>query len=187
MRKFAIPIFSLLLIVFGLSTPALAQNEKAYWGLEVGQMNYEESGTTMGFDYNADYDLNSFGTQLGVRLNDLAGVEARYAFSNTSEEEVLGTPVEIQVSRVLSGFLKLRTNNERFSPYALVGYSDVEVEACGTNCATSSSSEFSYGAGLQFPIGRSGNAFKIEYVFYGESTGDNATAELSGINAGILF
>lgn len=188
MRKSLVISFLFIFAVSVVAAPIHAKNKKAYWGLSVGQMNYQESGTALGSDYDVSYSFNSFSSHLGTRINENFSLEARYAVSNTSEEDVLGVPVEAQVSRVLAGFAKFKPKSEKITPYGLLGYSDAEVEACGTSCTTISSTSFSYGAGLQFPIGKNGNqALKLEYVFYGESSDNTATAELSEVNVGVLF
>ena len=131
----------------------------SYWGVNIGQVNYTESGFP---HFNPTAVLVS----LGWEFNRYLAVEARVGTGISGDSKtVSGLPIDLKVKSFYGGYLRgTMPVSNAFSFYALAGYGRGELgaTAMGTSVSTTDGA-FSGGLGGEFAVGKSG-AIGLEYA-----------------------
>ncbi|MGM0569832.1 outer membrane beta-barrel protein [Marinobacter sp.] len=155
-----------------LSSAALAQDmyKSGVGGLYTG-VNY----TFMNIDAQEDADVGTLSAKVGVQATDYFGAEARAGFG-VNDDTVNGTKVKLD--NFFGGYATINMANESpVTPYAVLGFTRVELEA---GSRSDDESDFSYGAGVNIQLAQnlSGN---VEYMRYY----DDSDVTIDGIGLGI--
>lgn len=156
-----------------MSSAALAQDiyKSGVGGLYTG-VNY----TFIDIDAQEDADVGTLSAKVGVQANEYFGAEARAGFG-VNDDTVNGT--EVKLDNFFGGYATINMANETpVTPYAILGFTRVELEA---GSRSDDESDFSYGAGVNVQLARnlSGN---LEYMRYY----DDRDVTIDGIGLGIL-
>lgn len=173
---------ALLTAAMGVQADAPTFKERFYAGLNVGQLQYEETGI--------DDDARPMYAALraGAYVNENVSVEARYGTgigSNDVEVCVFGcVDVDVEVENFYGLYTRLGTTLAEFIyPYAVVGYTRGEIKASAMGfSATESESDISYGVGVDLFSTDNLNA-NVEFMQYI----DEDTYEAMGISAGLTY
>lgn len=140
---------SLLLsaIVIALSAPgiATARDYAPYLGVQGQKITWKQGSVVNGF--RADVDAAS--GLVGVAVNDIVGIEARYG-TGVDGETVNGVDVELDRSY---GFYVRATlpTGKMFAPYAIAGYTNTRLEFDG-EAADDSEDDGSWGGGVTLSL-----------------------------------
>jgi hypothetical protein len=151
-----------------------------YWGVNVGQVNYSETG----FPH---FNPTAFLVSLGWEFSRNLAVEARVGTGIGSDSKVVsGLPISLKVKSFYGGYLRgtLPVSNA-FSFYALAGYGrgELEASAMGTSVSTTDGA-FSGGLGGEFALG-STSSIGLEYARM--FSGSGYTANLISIGYRMRF
>lgn len=145
-------------------------------------------GNYLYLDYSEgeiDVDLGALYLRGGFQFNEWAAVEARIG-TGISDDSVdfYGWDADVEVNEIYGGyFVAGIPNSSMFYPYAVVGYTQGELEINVAGLSESDSDgDFSYGLGLdlRFTDSLAGN---IEFMRYMDIDG----GELDGFSAGIKY
>ncbi len=144
-----------------------------YTGLNYTFMNLDAGGE--------DADVGTLSAKAGVMATPFLGFEARGGFG-VDDDRVGG--IDYSVDNFFGGYATFNIANESpITPYAVLGFTRVEVEAEGPfNTVTDDESDVSYGVGLNMEFARnvSGN---LEYMRYYDD--DDVTVD--GLGVGVQF
>ncbi|WP_372981453.1 outer membrane beta-barrel protein [Marinobacter sediminum] len=144
-----------------------------YTGLNYTFMNLDAGGE--------DADVGTLSAKAGVMATPFLGFEARGGFG-VDDDRVRG--IDYSVDNFFGGYATFNIANESpITPYAVLGFTRVEVEAEGPfNTVTDDESDVSYGVGLNMAFARnvSGN---LEYMRYYDD--DDVTVD--GLGVGVQF
>ncbi|AHI27873.1 porin family protein [Marinobacter similis] len=144
-----------------------------YTGLNYTFMNLDAGGE--------DADVGTLSAKAGVMATPFLGFEARGGFG-VDDDRVRG--IDYSVDNFFGGYATFNIANESpITPYAVLGFTRVEVEAEGPfNTVTDDESDVSYGVGLNMEFARnvSGN---LEYMRYYDD--DDVTVD--GLGVGVQF
>ena len=144
-----------------------------YTGLNYTFMSLDAGGE--------DSDVGTLSAKAGVMATPFLGFEARGGFG-VDDDRVRG--IDYSVDNFFGGYATFNIANESpVTPYAVLGFTRVEVEAEGPfNTVTDDDSDVSYGVGLNMEFARnvSGN---LEYMRYYDD--DDVTVD--GLGVGVQF
>lgn len=147
-----------LVTIAALLVPIGANAEKTpYFG--VGVINWM-------YDPDRLDDVEAAGAlfTLGSQLNPNFSVEGRFATGGSDTVRTLDADVELD--SLLSIMAKPHTSGDNVRGYGLLGFSDVDLSADrGGRSASADDNGFSYGAGVEFAVGKSG-WINFEYANY---------------------
>src|SRR5690554_1133055 len=125
----------------------------------------------------ADADVGTLSGKVGVMANEYVGLEARAGFG-VDDDKIAG--VDVKLDNFFGGYATFNMVNESpFRPYAVLGFTRVELEVGNRS---DDESDFSYGAGVNFEMAQnlSGN---LEYMRYY----DDSDVTVDGIGLGVQF
>ena len=139
--------------------PLGAQAGNGYIGASVGNMNYQEPGTSL-------HALNLTG-RLGYRLASALDVEVRAATATSADNGSL----EFSLNSLAGAYIKLNWSpmqSRHFEIYLIGGgtYISAAIGPVGTT-ATETDSSGSYGIGFDF-FGNDSTALNLEWMRYGD-------------------
>lgn len=159
-----------------LSVFTSAHAESApYAGISVSRVQYKEDGfpkaepSAISFKYGVQFNPNfAVETRLGTGLSD-------------GDVTISGTRVSVGVDSFIGIYLKgIIPVTNHFAPYGMVGYTNAKLKLkSGAFSETASDSDFSYGAGADFPVSKnvslnleiarlfSGDGYKVDAVSLG--------------------
>lgn len=144
-----------------------------YTGLNYTFMSLDAGGE--------DADVGTLSAKAGVMATPFLGFEARGGFG-VDDDRVRG--IDFSVDNFFGGYATFNIANESpITPYAVLGFTRVEVEAEGPfNTVKDDDSDVSYGVGLNMEFARnvSGN---LEYMRYYDD--DDVTVD--GLGVGVQF
>jgi len=171
-----------LVLASGLFTAGAANAQDMYksgvGGVYTG-LNY----TFMSLDAGSeDADVGTLSAKAGVMATPYLGFEARGGFG-VDDDRING--VDFSVDNFFGGYATFNVANESpVTPYAILGFTRVEVEAEGPfgSTATEDDSDVSYGIGVNMAFAQnlSGN---LEYMRYYDD--DDTTVD--GLGVGLQF
>ncbi|MCK2147593.1 MULTISPECIES: outer membrane beta-barrel protein [Marinobacter] len=174
-RSFAVVLASGLFV-------ASAANAQDMYKSGVGGVYTGLNYTFMSLDAGGDdADVGTLSAKAGVMATPFLGFEARGGFG-VDDDRVRG--IDYSVDNFFGGYATFNIVNESpVTPYAVLGFTRVEVEAEGPfNTVTDDDSDVSYGVGLNMEFARnvSGN---LEYMRYYDD--DDVTVD--GLGVGVQF
>ncbi len=141
-----------------LAAGPVAPDEGPYWGVNIGQVNYSESGAP-------HFNPTAFLASLGWVFSGNLAVEARAGTGIGSDSKtVSGVPVDLKVKSFYGAYLRGTVPvSDGFSFYALAGYGrgKLEASALGATASTSDGS-FSGGVGGELVVTKTGSV-GLEY------------------------
>lgn len=124
--------------MMGLSASALAEH---YVGLDYQQYSLSSSGMS-------DLEPESVALRLGSSLGDYARVEGRFGRSVADDNnEVTALKIDQYIGFYVKGGM---TVADMVFPYAIIGYSKVDLETYGERAETESDMSYGVGADLHF-------------------------------------
>lgn len=169
-------VFRIAALALCLSAFTAAQAESTpYAGISVARVQYKEDGfpkaepSAISFKYGVQFNPNfAVETRLGTGLSD-------------GDVNISGIPVSVGVESFIGIYLKgIIPVGNRFAPYAMVGYTNAKLKLkSGAFSDTASDSDFSYGAGADFPVSKNvslnlevarlftGDGYKVDAVSLG--------------------
>lgn len=149
--------------------PTLA-DEGAYVGAQYAITEYEQSGTN---GNDGDAKPKAFVLSAGYSFSKHVAVEGRLGFGAGDDELFVGTDVEVDQLVSLLGKFSV---GGPISPYFLVGFSDVELDATGGQSTEGDGPSF--GAGIDFTVADN-TALSLEYIQYVDEDIANQQGEAS--------
>lgn len=155
-----------------------AEAEKPYIGLDYSQRSYENSNENA-----SDAEIPGVRLRGGSELSKYFAVEAHVVIGAGDDTGTIGgtSTYTIESPVTYSAFLRPQVKLGSLTAYALAGYSYVEFEyktPATTEKPTDSTTDFSFGAGLQLDIGKH-LGLNVDYVQYVEG--------LSAVSGGVLY
>ena len=117
--------------------------------------------------------------RLGTYINDAVSVEGRFGIGLAADtKNIEGVDVDFDVDTIVGfyGVFNAQTNSDA-SVYAVIGYSDVELEASVRGLSVGASE-----SGLSFGFGAKVSSFTLEYMSYL----DESDAEAAAISFGFV-
>jgi outer membrane immunogenic protein len=165
------------------ATPAMAQDMYKSGGAQLyGGLNY--SFVNIDADNGGDADTGTLSGKVGGLVTPYFGLEARGGFG-VVDDTING--VDFSLDNFFGGYATLNLANESpATPYAILGFTRVEVEAdagpLGTT--TDDDSDISYGLGVNVDITPE-LAGNLEYIRYYD--GDDVTVDALGLGATLRF
>ena len=157
-----------------------------YFGTQFAQTTYEQSGTSANPNaIDGEGKPKAIVLIGGYQINDHVALEGRFGFNASDDgfSNSLGS-VDIEVDQILSVLGKFSVGGS-ISPYALVGFSDVELEDQFGGVAEGDG--VSFGVGVDFKVSEN-TAIALEYIQYvDEGIQGGGDAELSAVSLGVSF
>ena len=167
----------------GLAAAGAASAQDMYksgvGGLYTG-LNYTFANLDIG---SSDADVGTLSAKAGVMATPYLGFEGRAGFGVDDDRVGLA---DVSLDNFYGGYATFNLANESpLTPYAILGFTRVEVEAKGRfNTVTEDESDVSYGVGvnMQFASNLSGN---LEYMRYYDD--DDITVDGLGVGVQLNF
>jgi outer membrane autotransporter protein len=170
-----------------LAGSQMAAAENYYIGAQYAQATYEQSntlGNAAADDGEADPTALIFVG--GYKFNENVALEGRLGLGLGDDdfEFASGGSTKIEVSRLLSILGKFSVGGT-FSPYAVVGFTDFELDA--DNGTTVEGDGLSYGVGVDFSVSENA-AISLEYINYASpDINGGGDADLTAISIGVNY
>ena len=169
----------LMLMITGLSTPALAVEEgETYVGGGLAMVSYEEDGIE-------EAEPTALVGRLGYGVFDNIAIEGRFGFGLADDEITVGNvEVEAEIDQIAGayavGYLPVA---EQFSLYGLAGFTYGELSASAFGLSfDEDDTDFSYGLGAKVDLTENVSGYG-EWVQYF----DESTYETSAISVGAAY
>jgi outer membrane autotransporter protein len=183
MKKVSVLMGALVL----LAGSQMVAAENYYVGAQYSQASYEQSNVPSSSVYaNGKADPSALTLIGGYEFNQHVALEGRFAFNAGDDEFEFssGSSVKTELSYLLSVLGKFSVGG-KVSPYALVGFSDFELDAEGGQAVEGNG--FSFGAGVDFQVSDN-TAISLEYVQYAsiDITG-GGDADLTALSIGVSY
>lgn len=163
-----------------LAIPAANAEDTMYFGLGYSEISVNPEGSS-------DVKPTAVVLKLGSQVNQNFAVEGRYATSLESDEvSVLGVPVDVELDNYYGVYAKgIIPLVAGISAYGLVGYTNIEMKSSVAGfSATGSEDDFSYGAGLDFALGKT-VSLNLEWAKL--ISADNYEVEAVTLGANFMF
>lgn len=173
-------IRSLLLVTSLLFSSFALATEKPDSKIYIGPM---AGNVSTSFD-NDDLELDAlvlYGVA-GIKVNPYLSLEARLGTSIASDDAIANNVViDYNINHLVAGYIKAGFPiNEKFYPYAMLGYNRLELEfKRGPVAISDSESDTSYAVGLEFHANRK-VSIRAEFV----SIYDQDMDEIAAFNIG---
>lgn len=166
------------IVAIGLSTLlcGTAQAEKGYYGVGLAFLNYSEEDIE-------DASLTSIYGRLGTNFNENISGEFRIGVGVGDDSvDVYGYDVDIELDNMVGAYLRGGIPvTESFFPYAVLGYTRLELTASAMGFSESESeTDISFGLGADVDV--NGNiTVNVEYINYVDKDG----LEIDGFSIGV--
>lgn len=170
-----------------LAGSQVAIAEGGYIGAQYAQTSYEQSNTLNNANASdGEADPAALFLLAGYQFNENIALEGRFGFNAGDDdfEFASGGSTKVEVSSILSLLGKFSLGGD-ISPYAVIGFTDFELDA--QNGQTVEGDGFSFGAGIDFKVSDN-TAISLEYVNYAspDITG-GGEADLTALSLGVNY
>jgi len=161
----------LIIILLSVPTRAYAQNPRFYAGLDYSSFKLKEiSGV----------NLKGGKLRLGFDINNYLALEGHAGASGADTDETTG--LDYKINYMASTFIRGNLRFNRFTVYALAGWSLAEARVSGLTGAVSEDKTYnagaSYGGGMDF-YGSKNTAITLSYIQYNK-------VEMSAFSVGFV-
>jgi len=149
-------IAPLAILCFLSTTPVFS--ETAYAGVTY-------TNTKLQFDFtSSEANIGSLVGKYGYYINDYVQAEFRLGLG-VNDGELFGA--DVSIDSLVGGYIRVSPDLDRFTPYLIVGFTDIEV---GLGSGAGSDSDVSYGIGTDIDVNETW-AINLEFIQYQDKDG----------------